>query len=199
MIFKPISLILPVILEASDNHLPLTPTDMNRLLDIVPNGESMYLTIQDNLYTEWVLVENTCGTIVLKRGQGGSTPRRFPRGACVFFETSLPVIEWLICNYNCCEGADCECVPVEQDRAVIPTAIVGTPWEGRLLYKGTQPIRYDVSNMPTWMKAEYEGDVVRLSGTPDASGNVTVSVSAVNCWGEGLDTAMHTITVKENE
>lgn len=186
MILKPFSATLHDVLYADDSFLPLTPRDYARLLAHIPDGDSTILSLRDNLYTEWVYIENQCGTLVMERGYGGSEARKFPRGTCLFFETSVPVIKWLICNYNCCEGGDCECVEVTHKQTVSPTALVNEEWEGRVTFDGTLPINYDVTGMPDWMSAEYEQDLVRLSGTPTASGTFNVSVAATNCMGNSI-------------
>lgn len=182
MILKPITVNLADVLLADDKHLTLTDRDNARLLAHIPEGDSTYLTIQDNLYSEWVLATNQCGTIVLERAVGGSEARKFPKGSCVFFEASIPVIAWLICNHDCCEG-DCKVTPVGFTKATLPTAIVGQPWEGRLQFSGSLPINFDVTGMPAWMGAEYEGALVRLSGTPDAAAVSIISVAAANAQG----------------
>lgn len=182
MILKPITVNLADVLLADDKHLTLTDRDNARLLAHIPEGDETFLTIQDNLYSEWVKATNQCGTIVLERAVGGSEARKFPKGSCVFFETSVPVIQWLICNHDCCKG-DCEMTPVGFVKATLPTAMVGQPWEGRLQFSGSLPINFDITGMPAWMGASYEGDLVRLNGTPDAATVHTVSVAATNAQG----------------
>lgn len=185
MILKPITVNLADVLLADDKHLTLTDRDNARLLAHIPDGDETYLTIQDNLYSEWIKATNQCGTIVLERGIGGSEARKFPKGSCVFFETSVPVIKWLICNHDCCNDGDCKLTPVTFTKATLPTGIVGQPWEGRLQFAGSLPINFEVTGMPAWMSGEQEGDMVRLSGTPDAATVHTISVSATNAQGTG--------------
>ena len=182
MILKPITVNLADVLLADDKHLTLTDRDNARLLAHIPEGDETFLTIQDNLYSEWVKATNQCGTIVLERAIDGSEARKFPKGSCVFFETSVPVIKWLICNHDCCKG-ECETIPVGFIKATLPIAIVGQPWEGRLQFSGSLPINFDITGMPAWMTAEYEAALVRLSGTPDAVTVHTVSVAATNAQG----------------
>ena len=102
MILKPFAATTIEILPPDSNFLPLNNRDASRLLAHIPEGEETYLTLQDNLNTEWVRAENQCGQIVIHRGIDTSEPLRFPRGTCVFFETSVPVIKWLICHLDCC-------------------------------------------------------------------------------------------------
>mgnify|MGYP003304520609 CR=1 FL=1 len=154
MILKPIFVTLADILEADDKHFTLTDRDQARLLAHIPDGEEAILTVRDNLYTEWVRVTNQCGTLVLERGLGDSDARKFPKGSCVFFEASVPVIQWLICNHDCCAGG-CKPVPVSAIKAPLPTALAGEPWAADLKYDGSLPIQFSITGMPDWMGAEY--------------------------------------------
>lgn len=193
MILKPVNLTLAAVMEADDKYFPLNASDMARLVEHIPDGDETILTIHDDLYTEWVRVENQCGTLVVHRAQGGSTARKFPRGACVFFETSLPVIQWLICNYDCCAEGECVQTPVSVAQSSVSAAVVGQPWEGRVRFSGSTPINFSVDGMPGWMSAEIEDQRVILSGTAPASGTATVSIAASNC--QGSATVAHQVTV----
>ena len=134
MILKAISLNLNTKLEASDIYLPLTASDTAYLTSVVPEGEEIYLTIQWDMYREYVLASNEHGTIVLTRGVD-SEARAFPKGSCVFFENSVPVTKWLICNYECCSD-DCGYEAVQNAGAVLPAAKVGDTWKGTFIFKG---------------------------------------------------------------
>lgn len=182
MILKHIAMVLAEVMYADDKYFPLTDRDMSRLLEHVPDGEEIFLTLRDNLYTEYVRAENQCGTIVVHRAQGDSVARKFPRGTCLFFEPSVPVIEWLICNHNCCEG-DCECEDVALSRIILPTGLAGQPWQGRLVFTGTTPINYSLTDTPDWVTVEYNERIIHLYGTPPAAGSVNMSVAATNCQG----------------
>lgn len=197
MILKPIQVNLSDVLLADDKYFTLTERDNTKLLAHIPDGEETILTIQDNLNIEWVKATNQCGTIVLERGLDFSEPRKFPKGSCVFFEASIPVIKWLICNHDCC-GGKCELEPVTLQRNVLPTGIVGHSWAGYILYKGSLPIVYDVSDLPDWMSVEYEEHAVRLSGTPTASGTFSFVVSATNAQGTALVTNTFKVIVIDN-
>lgn len=185
MILKPVSFVLNGVLEKNDTYLPLSQVDMNRLLAHVPDGEETILTIQDNLYTEWVHVYNDCGTVLLERGLGGSEPRKFPRGTCVFFEMSLPLVQWLICNYDCCEDDDCDCEAVTLESHTLPAGIVNQLWDGRMAFVGTLPINIKITP-PSWATAEVLNGEVFLTGTPDKAGIYQVGYSATNCRGSVL-------------
>lgn len=194
MITTPIAFTLADIMEVDDKYFPLTQHDTVRLLEHLPDGEEIYLTIRDNLYTEYVRAENQCGTVIVHRGVD-STPRRFPRGSCVFFEASLPLIKWLICNHDCCEDTECPCTPVEIQRTVLPAAILNNPWEGRILLTGSHPIQTRVTGLPTWMTAKQEGDRIILSGTPTTTTVADIAVAATNCSGTELDTTQFQVAV----
>lgn len=184
MILKPASFNLNGVLEKNDTYLPLAQADMSRLVALVPDGEEMILTLQDNLYTEWVRVYNECGTILVERGLDCEA-RKFPRGTCLFFEMSLPLVKWLVCNLDCCEGDDCDCTVVSLDDASLPGGIVNQEWAGSLSFGGTLPINIKLL-IPDWMSAEVQDGVATLSGTPTEAGIVEVGYSATNCRGVAL-------------
>ena len=95
MILKPISLALADVLSKDSVYLPLTAQHKARLLEHVPAGEETILTITDSVNTEYVRVKNQQGQITLERGVE-SEAHKFPKGSCVYFEVSVPVVEWLI-------------------------------------------------------------------------------------------------------
>jgi len=191
MILTPYNASLNNILEKDANFLPLSRADETRLMELIPEDDGIYLTLKDNLYTEYVYVENQCGTLVVTRGVD-SDAKRFPRGTCVFFETSLPVIKWLICNHQCCDGP-CPCEAVTVAGVVSPPALVGHSWDGSAIFKGDTPMVFGVTGMPSWMTADWSANHVHLTGTPTAPGLWTVSIAATNCNGDGV--AVQTLTV----
>lgn len=195
MILKPFSATLFDNLLADTNYVPLTERDKSRLLETIPEGEEMYLTISDSLYTEWVLAKNQCGFIVITRGVDGSEPRKFPKGSCIFFEASLPVIKWLICDHDCCADGDCPCELASNGGMVLPPAVPNIPWEGTAVFKGDTPMVMGVTGMPSWMKAEQGVNHVRFYGTPTGSGVYNVVASATNCSGRGIATQQGVVTV----
>lgn len=197
MILKPFSATLNNTLTKDSGYLPLSVDDTNRLLSILPEEEEMILTLTDGLRLEWVRAENQCGVIVIERGYGGSEPRRFARGTCVKFETSLPVIQWLICNYDCCENETCPCVAVDNAGIIFPAAVVGYPWQGSAVFNGDQPITFGITGMPSWMQAEWGSSFVRLYGTPMGSGNFTIAISATNCSGRFNTIQIGTVSVSD--
>ena len=126
MILKPISLALADVLSKDSVYLPLTAQHKAKLLEHVPAGEETILTITDSVNTEYVRVKNQQGTITLERGVESGV-YKFPKGSCVYFEVSVPVVEWLICNYECCKG-DCP-VPKAKGEYVISTAATNATGE----------------------------------------------------------------------
>lgn len=195
MILIPFSATLNNVLIPESGHLPLSVDDTTRLLSIVPEKEEMLLTLNDGLYTEWIRVENQCGVIVIERGYDNSTAHRFPRGTCVKFETSLPVIKWLICNHDCCADEDCPCVAAESAGTVFPEAKINYPWEGTAVFKGDTPITFGVTGMPAWMSAEHGANYIRFSGTPAGIGTFNISIAATNCSGKYVAVQLAKLTV----
>lgn len=194
MILKAISLNLNTKLEASDIYLPLTASDTAYLTSVVPEGEEIYLTIQWDMYREYVLASNEHGTIVLTRGVD-SEARAFPKGSCVFFENSVPVTKWLICNYECCSD-DCGYEAVQNAGAVLPTAKVGDTWKGTFIFKGSLPMVFGVTGLPDWCEATYSGNYITLTGIPTVTGSYNIAVSASNGKGENIAVQQGIITVK---
>lgn len=194
MIYKPFRATLFDTILEDGNFLPLTERDKARLLTVIPEGESMFLTIKDNLYEEWVKATNQCGFVLIERGIGGSTPRKFVKGSCVFFEMSLPAIDWRICNLNCCADEECPCVPVTADGYTAPPATVGTPWRGTVVFTGDLPMTFGVTGMPSWMTASAGASSVVLSGTPTAVGTSTIAVTGINCSGQNNAMQQFTVT-----
>ena len=109
-------------------YLPLTAQHKAKLLEHVPAGEETILTITDSVNTEYVRVKNQQGYITLERGVESGV-YKFPKGSCVYFEVSVPVVEWLICNYECCKG-DCPVQPPLAGGFTLPggQGLVSTTW-----------------------------------------------------------------------
>lgn len=183
MIMQNFTAYLNAPLEADANFLPLSNADYARLKALVPVDEEIYLTVKDELYSEWVLLENKCDSFVLTRGVSDSVPRRFPKGSCVYFEPSVPVIKWLICNHECCVG-DCPCDPVTASGVSSTPGTVGTPWDGVAIFSGELPMELSASGIPTWAQAEIGANFIRIYGTPTSQGITNVAVAATNCSGK---------------
>lgn len=196
MLLKSISLNLANTLPADSVYLPLSVDDAARLRALLAeDGEQIYLTITDGVFREYVLATNQSGTIVLGRGID-SEARKFPKGSCVFFENSIPVTKWLICNYECCQG-DCPVEPVASAGSVLPPGKVGNAWEGSFVFSGDLPMAFAVTGMPGWMSATYSGNYVRLSGTPTAAATHSLSVAASNGNGANIAVAQGAVTITQ--
>lgn len=187
MILKPISLILADVLEKNANILPLSKADQAKLLLHLPDGEETLLTIKDNLNEEWVRLENKCGTAVVSRGLEGVGPYKFPRGSCVVFETNVPVMKWLVCNYECC-GDDTEpYMPLGVESLSLPQAKVQQSWQGEIVLSGSLPIDIDLAGVPNGMVVEKDKRRLILRWVPDQSGTYVFVISAKNsCRGGSL-------------
>ena len=194
MILKAMNFYLSGKLEADSQYLPLTEADMNALKTVVPEGEETILTLAYDLKKEYVKAKNVSGTILLERGLD-STPSVFPKGSCLYFENSVPVTKWLICNYECCTG-ECPVDPVGSAGVLLPDAKVGNAWEGSFVFSGDLPMQFGVTGMPSWMTATYAGNYVKLSGTPVAAGTFSISVAASNDMGKNIAVAHGTVTVE---
>jgi hypothetical protein len=194
MILKPYSAVLKGSLPEDGFSLPLDAGDLARLGALIPEDEQMLLVLKDDLYREEILVGNVgYGPLILARGQGETTARRFPKGTCLSFEVTLSVVRWEICHYDCCAEAPCPGEPVAAAGLVLPPAQVGSPWEGTAIFSGTQPITIGAQGLPPWMTAETGPNYLRLSGTPDAAGVWQLSFAAANLAGSQL--AIQTGTV----
>ena len=183
MILKPYSAFLTRVFPADSSYLPLSAGDESRLLTLIPEGEEMILTLSDGVHTEWILVTNTLGALLAQRGLD-STARRFPTGACLSFETSLPVIKWMICNHDCCEDAICPCKPVQVAGMVLPTGEVNHSWSGTFIFDGDLPMQLGVIGAPSWANVYLGPNFVHLDGTPETEGNFVITAAATNCAGK---------------
>lgn len=190
MIIKPFYAALNDRLPKDGQYLPLGKADESRLLNIIPETESleddnfMLLVLKDNMNEEHVKVRNRCGYLTIERGLDETEPAKFPPGTCVYFENTVAVTKWLICNYNCCDGP-CPCVPATAAGFVLPNGQVGVAWEGVFIFSGDLPMECGVSVLPAWMSAEIGPNYVKLKGTPSGEGTYPLSASATNCSGSG--------------
>lgn len=194
MNLKPFSAHLADVLAVDDVYLPLSQTDTARLQAYLPNdGDEAYLVITDGVYRENVLVTLLHGTLVATRGID-SDAHKFPKGSCIFFEVSIPVVKWLICNHNCCDG-DCPVDAVKAQGVVLPTATVGLPWVGTAVFSGDLPMQIGVTGLPSWVTATQRGTTLVLTGTPTGAGTYAISIAAANNGGQNIEVQQGTITV----
>lgn len=79
---------------------------------------------------------------------------------------------------------DDECVAVAQPEFSLPDAFLGIPYLFEYELTGTAPMTVSIDTAPSWMSIEVIGNILTISGTPDAtlsSGSVSFSIS--NCGG----------------
>lgn len=195
MILKPLNIALSDRLDKADTYLPLTTADLAKLTAIVPNGEQIILTITDDLNKEYVLATNSNGTITLERGVD-SDAQTFPKGSCVFFENSIPVTKWLICNYECCQG-DCPVEAVAAAGIVLPSGKVGNAYNGSVVFSGALPMAMGVTGLPSWATATQVNSYIKITGVPTATGSFPISVSACNDNGKNIVVQHGTIVIAE--
>ena len=194
MILKPIGLTLNDTLEADDTYLPLSVTDNAKLLSYLNNNENSILTLEDNLNKEYIEVTNQCGTVVITKRGIDSEPTRFPKGSCLKFEVSIPVVKWMVCNYDCCSG-ECDCIAPELNYSSFPAGKVGQPYNGYVTLTGTKPMNFSFTGKPTWMSVIQSGTRLDFTGTPNIATTNTISVSATNCMGQNIKSWQFTIQV----
>ncbi len=172
-------------LEASDLDLPIVEKAKADLLDLLSGEDDYtYLSIVGDTDMETVKVRNDHGTLLLERGIGGTKPQTFTYGACIrtVSPTIIAAIKDLVCNYACCEGP-CECEPVEVT--------------GHVAFHGSMPMTLGANGAPDWMRVETKANTVTLSGTPNVSGQFSMSVCATNCNGTAVSSIPITITIGE--
>jgi hypothetical protein len=103
MILKPFTAILTHSLDKTEYSLPISSGDLDRLKAQLPPGETTLLVLIDDVYTEEIIVGNSGGQIgIVERGVGETVARKFPRGSAVCFVVTVSVVQYLICNYECC-------------------------------------------------------------------------------------------------
>lgn len=184
-------------LEASEVHLPLTSAATADLLDTLKNEDDYnYLSLKGDVEYEVVKVRNESGTLLIERGQEGTTPVLHHHGTCVSTVSPLTVavIKDMVCNHECCEG-DCPCEAVAVGGWTLPEAHVDKAWEGGVVFAGDLPMTLGAANTPSWMKVRAVNNVLELSGTPHIAGTFTFSVAATNCNGKHVATQTLTVDV----
>lgn len=178
-------------------NLPLSDGAMADLLNLLADTEDYtYLALKSEQTYEVVKAHKVGSMIVLDRAQEGTRAVLHPMGTCVAAVSplTLAVMKEIACNYECCES-DCVCDAVEVAGSLIPAATRGTAWEGNVLFSGDSPISVGISGAPAWITATQQGNTVRLTGTPNATGTFTFSVAAANCGGTAVTSTAISITV----
>jgi hypothetical protein len=195
MILKPFTAVLVRSLDKESHALPLCEEDRTRLLAQLPPDESALLVLRDDVYTEEIEVENTCGQLVIKaRGLGSTEARKFPRGSVLCFEVTVSVVQHLICSYDCCAEEPCPAEPVTVAAFYAEDGQTGRPWTGLAVFSGSTPMQLAVSQLPGWMTAEIGENSIRLTGTPTGLETVQLSVAGTNAAGT-VTTAHRSFTV----
>lgn len=169
-------------MDAADRYLPISAADLARLTAELGEDDSAYLTLRDPVGAEIVKVTNTCGGLVVDRGQDGTAALNFPRGSCIRWEMTPAEVRELICTHDCCEGG-CPCEPVAAAGFTLPAARVGVPWYGACVFTGDTPMELAVTGLPSWATVTVGANHVGVRGTPTGAGTFTVSVAATNCSG----------------
>ena len=76
---------------------------------------------------------------------------------------SVPVVEWLICNYECCKG-DCPVQPPLAGGFMLPEGKAGQHYMGTFIFKGDEPMNIGVLGLPDWARAKQYGVSLVISG-----------------------------------
>lgn len=176
-------------LEADAVALPVSSgalADLVKLLE--EDGSYTFASIKSDSTFETVRLYLSSDTLVMDRGQAGTSAVKHPCGSlvCLVSPTVVAAVKALICEYDCCEDTDCVCEAVAYAGAALPAATVDSEWEGHVLFSGAQPITLAVSDAPSWMTVTVEGGVVTLAGTPTESGTFTFLLGAANCNGTNV-------------
>lgn len=184
-------------LEADAVTLPLTSgalADLTKLLE--EDGAYTYASVKSDSTFETVKLYLSSGTLVMDRAQEGTDAVKHPCGSlvCLVSPTIIAAMKSIICEYDCCEG-DCPCTGVTFAGAFLPVGTVNSEWEGCVLFTGSMPMSFGVTNQPSWLTVKAEGGTVRLSGTPNAAGKVSLAVAASNCSGTAVALWQGEITI----
>lgn len=172
-------------MDADAVTLPLTSDAVADLTKLLEDDDAYtYASIKSDSTFETVKLYLSSGTLVVDRAQEGTDAVKHPCGSvvCLVSPTIIAAMKSIICEYDCCEG-ECPCTGVTFAGAFLPTATVDSAWEGCVLFTGSLPMNFGVTNQPSWMTVEAEGGTVRLSGTPAESGTYSFAVAASNCSG----------------
>ncbi|HCL7555077.1 TPA: hypothetical protein N2X54_002088 [Escherichia coli] len=170
-------------LDKTDRALPLNAQDINRLKAALAEDDYTWLVIRDDVGSEIIKVTNTCGGLVIDRGEDGTEPLNFPKGSCVRWEMVPATVRELICTHDCCDDG-CPCDTVKAAGIALPEATKGVQWHGSAVFTGSVPMELAVAGAPSWMYVEKGANYIMFSGVPAAPGEYTLSVAATNCDGK---------------
>lgn len=179
--------------------LPLSDEKLAEISKLLEAEDAYtFAAIRSESTYETVKLYLSAGSLVMDRAQEGTTAVKHPCGAfvCLPSPTTVAAIKALICEYDCCEDHDCECQAVTFSGSFLPKATLNTEWEGAVVFTGEQPMVFGLDNQPHWMSATTQGNVIKLSGTPDSRGMYSFSVAASNCNGTKVATRVLSLTVE---
>lgn len=171
--------------------------DLTKLLDA--DGAYTFASIKSDATFETVKLYLSAGTLVVDRAQEGTEAVKHPCGSvvCLVSPTIVAALKALVCEYDCCED-DCGCEGVAYAGSFLPTATVGTEWQGAVVFSGKLPITFAVKDQPSWMTVLSQDSVVNLSGTPTLAGTYRFTLAAANCSGSHVDIADLSLTVNDS-
>lgn len=165
---------------AADDVTPRLRFDLAaRLCAALANGSHTYLALWCPGAFEIVRARCEQGTIVLDRGQDGTSAQPFPVGACLEWRMLGAAVTDLAGQVMACP---LPCTPATIGAgAVAPSGVVGIPYEHRIVISGTPPFSLGQVVIPAWMIVTLDAGEVRLSGTPDAAGTYVVQIPMYSC------------------
>ena len=181
------SAFLTGVLEADEVTLQLSKEATADLMALLTkDGDFIYAGITGAMGYECVRIYRDSDALLVERACEGTTAVKHPYGArvCSVTPAAVAVMKELICTHKCCEDSECPCDPVKPAGFAGPALQLGVPWEGSVVFSGALPMSFGITGVvPAWLKMEYEGSVVKLSGTPDSYDDIHIIVSAANCGG----------------
>lgn len=183
-------------LEADAVTLPVSDAARADLVKLLSeDGSYTYASIRSDSTFETVKLYLATGALVMDRAQEGTAAVKHPCGSlvCLISPTIMAALKSVVCEYDCCAEGDCQCHAVEFSGEYLPDAHVNEEWDGCIVFSGDTPMKIVTSGTPSWMNVTVEGTVVKLSGTPNATGTTTFTVAAANC--NGTEAAAHITAV----
>jgi hypothetical protein len=166
---------------AQDGVAPLVPTAMRSILcGVLGNGSHTYLVLTaPGLGCEIVKATCSYGTILLERGQDGTTAHAWPQGSCIEWALVGAAVRDLIAQTEACP-TDCVAATIAAG-ALMPDGVQGTLYTHRIVISGTPPFALGIPMLPAWMTITLDGGEIRLEGTPPAPGAYNVSIPLKSC------------------
>lgn len=169
-------------MDKADRALPISTTDTARLVAALGEEGYTYLILRDPIGAEIIKAVNTCGGLVVSRGEDGTEPLNFPQGSCVRWEITPAGVKELICTHDCCDGV-CTCDPVAAAGFTLPAGAVGVPWHGVAIFTGDTPMEVTAIGVPSWATVVVGANYITMEGVPTTSETYSIAVAATNCNG----------------